>query len=171
MQSKQALRQAAEARRRERRQVDLDAVLAPLVAAATRVAAYVAVGHEPRVTVQPGWLLPVVTPDWDLDWAEHDGDLAAQRGLAEPTGPRLGRDAVGDCDLVLVPALLVATDGARLGKGGGCYDRALPRTSGLTVALLDDAELVPELPSEPHDVRVAAVATPLRGVERVPFKM
>jgi 5-formyltetrahydrofolate cyclo-ligase len=168
---KQALRQQAESRRRNRPVAELDVALTGLLADARRVAAYLPVGSEPRVTVQPGWLLPVVTEDGDLDWAVHSGEVTVRRGLSEPVGPLLGRDALASCDLVLVPALLVATDGARLGKGAGCYDRALPRATGLTVALVGDEELVTTLPADAHDVRVAAVATPGRGVLRVPFKM
>ena len=123
------------------------------------------------MTVRTGWLLPVVTSERDLDWGSYDGGLVTRRGLQEPTGPLLGREALATCDLVLVPALLVDRTGARLGKGGGCYDRALPRTTGLTVALVNDEELVDELPAEPHDVRVAAVATPSHGVVRLPAKM
>jgi 5-formyltetrahydrofolate cyclo-ligase len=171
METKRGLRQQAELRRRARAPVVLDDALADVVRAASRVAAYLPVGNEPIVTVQPGWLLPVVTPDWDLDWAVHDGSTARCRGLLEPTGPRLGPDALATCDLVLVPALLVDRTGTRLGKGGGCYDRALPRTAGLTVALLADDELVDELPAEPHDVRVRAVATPTHGVQGLPLKM
>ena len=161
----------ADTRRRELAPPLLDDVLAELLASAVRVAAYVAVGGEPQVTVRPGWLLPVVTDDWDLDWALADGSLRTRRGLQEPTGPRLGPDAIATCDLVLVPALLVDRTGVRLGKGGGCYDRALPRTQGLTVALVHDHELVDALPSEPHDVRVDAVATPSSGVLRFPARM
>jgi 5-formyltetrahydrofolate cyclo-ligase len=171
MGTKRALRQMADTRRRELAPPVLDEVLADLLSSAFRVAAYVAVGAEPRVTVQPGWLLPVVTEDWDLDWAVFDGSLHPSRGLQEPTGPLLGRAAIATCDLVLVPALLVDRHGVRLGKGGGCYDRALPRTQGLTVALVHDHELVDALPSEPHDVRVDAVATPSSGVLRFPAKM
>jgi 5-formyltetrahydrofolate cyclo-ligase len=171
MRTKQALRQSADTRRRELTPPLLDEVLADLLAGAVRVAAYVAVGGEPRVTVQPGWLLPVVTDDWDLDWAVSDGSLRSRRGLQEPTGALLGPDAIATCDLVLVPALLVDRTGVRLGKGGGCYDRALPRTRGLTVALVHDHELVEALPSEPHDVRVDAVATPASGVLRFPERM
>ena len=171
MGTKQSLRQQAEADRAGLTPPLLDEALAGLVDGATRVAAYVAVGSEPRVTVRPGWLVPVVTDDWDLDWGVYDEQLATRRGLLEPVGPLVGRDALASCDLVLVPALLVDRRGARLGKGGGCYDRALPRTSGLTVALIHDHELVDSLPSEPHDVRVAAVATPSFGVLRLPEKM
>lgn len=171
MESKQALRQMAQRRRQQSAPADLDVALAELVSGACRVAAYLAVGSEPRVTVQPGWLLPVVLPDLDLDWAEHNGELAERRGLREPRGRLLGRDAIASCDLVLVPALLVDRTGVRLGKGGGCYDRALPRTTGLTVALVGDDELVDALPAEPHDVRVCAVATPCRGVVRLTGRM
>jgi 5-formyltetrahydrofolate cyclo-ligase len=169
--TKSALRQQAEADRRARPVARLDGVLQTVIEGATRIAAYLPVGTEPQVTVQQGWLLPVVTEDWDLDWASYDGGLVTRRGLSEPTGPLLGRDALAACDLVLVPALLVDRSGNRLGKGGGCYDRALPRAGGLTIALVNDHELVEELPTEPHDVRVAAVATPSYGVQRLPAKM
>ena len=157
-----------------RRAVDLEAasdalagVLAPILAGAGRVAAYVSVGTEPgtRALLRPGWLLPVLLPGGDLDWAEYDGDLARTgRGLLEPTGPRLGVDAVTCCEVVLVPALAVDRRGHRLGRGGGSYDRALPRAGGLTVALLHDGELVGQLPAEPHDVPVRAAATPSGGL-------
>jgi 5-formyltetrahydrofolate cyclo-ligase len=171
VETKAVLRREAQARRLGRAPAVLDDVLAELLVGARRVAAYLPVGTEPRLTVRPGWLLPVVTEDWDLDWSEYDGRLATRRGLQEPTGPLLGREALASCDLVIVPALLVARDGSRLGKGGGCYDRALPRTKALTVALIHEHELVDQLPSEPHDIRVGAVATPASGVTRLPEKM
>ncbi len=88
----------------------------------------------------------------------------AARGLLEPAGPRLGPEALADCDLVLVPALAVDRAGRRLGRGGGSYDRALPRARGLVVAVLHDGELVEQLPAEPHDVAVRAVVTPSGGL-------
>ncbi|MCW2500959.1 MAG: 5-formyltetrahydrofolate cyclo-ligase [Frankiales bacterium] len=170
MGSKRALRRTAQRDRQARGPSDaLEAVLAPLLATATQVASYVAFGAEPALAPRPGWLLPVLLEDDDLDWARYDGRLApGRRGLQEPVGPRLGVDAVAGCDLVLVPALLVDRRGNRLGKGGGSYDRALRRARGLTVALLHDDELVEELPAEPHDVAVAAVATPSLGLVRLP---
>ena len=117
---------------------------------------------------ETGWLLPVLLPDGDLDWAVHDGHLTgSSRGMLQPGGPRLGVDAISRCDVVLVPALLVDRRGVRLGRGGGSYDRALARARGLTIALVHDDELVEELPREPHDVQVAAVATPGGGVVRL----
>lgn len=140
------------------------------------VAAYVAVGTEPGTAALLAALaargvevlLPVVRPDRDLDWARADGGVApGAHGLLEPQGERLGRDAVARCSLVVVPALCVDRAGTRLGRGGGSYDRVLPRTAGWVVALLHDGETVVRLPSEPHDRPVHAVVTPGRGLVRL----
>jgi 5-formyltetrahydrofolate cyclo-ligase len=56
--------------------------------------------------------------------------------------------------------------GNRLGRGGGSYDRALARVGGQvpTIALLYDGELLPDVPAEPHDRTVRAVAQPRAGI-------
>ena len=56
--------------------------------------------------------------------------------------------------------------GVRLGRGGGYYDRSLPlcRPDTRLVAVVRDAEVVDELPQEPHDVRVTHALTPRRGL-------
>jgi 5-formyltetrahydrofolate cyclo-ligase len=141
-------------------------------------AAYVPVGAEPGgpdlpdalTTALPAGgrlLLPVLCPDLDLDWAPYSpGSLtAAPRGLSEPSGPRLGIDALRQADLVFVPALAVGRDGTRMGRGGGSYDRALARAGGaMLVALLHDGELLDSVPAEPHDIAVHAVITPSDGL-------
>ena len=138
------------------------------------VAVYAAVGSEPPTSplldaLGARALLPVLLADGDLDWAAWDGPLApGRRRTTEPAGPRLGVDAVASCSLVVVPALAVDRQGVRLGRGGGSYDRALRRATGLVLALLHDGELVARLPEEPHDVRVGAAATPSGGVVRLP---
>jgi 5-formyltetrahydrofolate cyclo-ligase len=151
----------------------------PEVRRAATVAAYVSIGQEPgtgplidrlRETGRHV-LLPVVLPGNDLDWARYagpDGLVPARMGLLEPAGPTLGVDAVATADVVLVPALAVDRTGLRLGRGGGCYDRALTRVPvGTSVcALLFDAEVVEKVPAAPHDRRVTAVATPT-GITRL----
>ena len=142
------------------------------------VAAYVPVGAEPGggdlpvVLASTGrLLLPVLLPDGDLDWAAYDGSLTAgPRGLLEPPGPRLGGDAVRDATLVVVPALAVDRSGMRLGRGGGSYDRVLARlpTDALTVALLNDGELLDAVPAEAHDRPVWAAITPSGGLTLSP---
>jgi 5-formyltetrahydrofolate cyclo-ligase len=118
------------------------------------VAALHTAGHEvllPVVPVEPG----------PLDWARYtgpDGLAPGPLGLREPVGHRLGVDAVGRARLVLVPALAADREGRRLGRGGGYYDRTLPlAAAGVPlVVVLNDEELVDELPAEPHDRRVTA---------------
>ncbi|HET6877663.1 MAG TPA: 5-formyltetrahydrofolate cyclo-ligase [Jatrophihabitans sp.] len=104
-------------------------------------------------------LVPITLPDRDLDWARWEPD-----GL----GPALGVGAIGRADAVLVPALAVADDGIRLGRGGGSYDRALSRVGPrvATVALLHAGERVARLPRDPWDVPVAGVVAPT-GWERL----
>ncbi|MDT4916069.1 MAG: 5-formyltetrahydrofolate cyclo-ligase [Pseudonocardiales bacterium] len=98
-------------------------------------------------------LVPLTLPDRDLDWTEWT-----------PTGPgaRLGTAAIGTAGLVLVPALAVAVDGTRLGRGGGSYDRALARCAADAVlaALVFDDEVVHWLPRESWDVPVHAAVAP-----------
>ena len=71
----------------------------------------------------------------------------------EPVGPRLAATALGTAEVVVVPAVAVARDGVRLGRGGGWYDRALrhARPGARVVALVFDDELVDTLRAEAHD--------------------
>ncbi len=151
----------------------------PEVRRAATVALYVSVSSEPGTgplleRLQGAGkrvILPLLQPDFDLDWAAYDGpdDLrAARRGLLEPTGRPLGRDALATADVVLVPGLAVGRDGTRLGQGGGCYDRALARVPAgtLVCVLLNSEELLDEVPRDAHDLPVTAAATEL-GLTRL----
>jgi 5-formyltetrahydrofolate cyclo-ligase len=153
----------------------------PEVAAAGTVAAYYSVGTEPDThgLVFALWkrgsyvVLPVLLPDGDLDWASYEGpdSLApGPRGLLQPVEPVRGPGTVARADVVLVPALAVDVSGKRLGRGAGCYDRALARVGGQvpTIGLIYDGELVPSVPAEPHDRVVRAVARPSHGVTWLP---
>lgn len=161
------------------------ALALPELAHARVVAAYVSVGSEPGTLALldalrgrgARVLLPALLPDNDLDWGEYtgEGSLARVRhggrmALREPSGPRLGPDAVTGADVVLLPGLAVDTRGMRLGRGGGSYDRVLARLDRAgshpsLVVLLYDSEVVESVPAEAHDRPVHAVVTP-SGVRR-----
>jgi 5-formyltetrahydrofolate cyclo-ligase len=143
----------------------------PEVADASVVAAYYGIRGEPPTALLltelrdrgKQVLLPIQTSDGDLDWAQFDGGETAlgPHGIVEPSGPRLGLDAIATADVVVVPALAVDREGHRLGQGGGAYDRALRRSGdALIVAVVYLDELLDELPTEPHDISVHAIATP-----------
>ena len=142
----------------------------PEVRRAALVAAYVSLGHEPGTgplldalrAVGKRVILPLLLADNDLDWAEYAGaeSLASGRlGLHEPTMPALGPDALATADLVLVPGLAVDRRGHRLGRGGGSYDRALPRATGTIWCVLNASEVLDEVPYAEHDHRVEGAVT------------
>lgn len=179
---KSALRAQLVAARRQHAQTDLDAA-AEAVAAhlldtdevrrAATITAYVSIGSEPGTgpliealyAAGKRVLLPLTTRDLDLDWAPYDGpgSLAPARfGLLEPITEPLGLAAVASADVLLVPGMAVSTSGVRIGKGGGCYDRALsrvPEDRWRCVVLFAD-EVGREVPAEGHDQRVHAACTP-----------
>jgi len=55
-------------------------------------------------------------------------------------------------DLWLVPGLAFSTNGARLGRGGGYYDRMLSLSKGQKVGILYGCQFMTDIPFEPHDV-------------------
>jgi 5-formyltetrahydrofolate cyclo-ligase len=65
-------------------------------------------------------------------------------------------------DVVVVPGLAFTPGGARLGQGGGWYDRFLAnvdRSRCVVVGVCFAEQLVESLPTEPHDVAVDHVVT------------
>ncbi|MEZ7005058.1 5-formyltetrahydrofolate cyclo-ligase [Streptomyces sp. AD55] len=164
------------------------ALTLPELAQARAVAAYVSVGAEPGTLALLDALrargvrvlLPVLLADNDLDWGLYTGpgSLARVRHggrmeLREPSGQRLGPEAVTAADAVLLPGVAVDGRGMRLGRGGGSYDRVLARLERAgarpaLLVLLYDTEVVDRVPAEPHDRPVDAVVTP-SGVRR--FRM
>jgi 5-formyltetrahydrofolate cyclo-ligase len=180
--AKDVLRADLLARRIARSSADRDAAAEAVAAALLRglggvrtLAAFVPDPSEPGAGRLPAAyadlgarvLLPVVLPQGRImDWAVDTGELETGRfGLRQPVGPRLGPDAIGKADAVVVPALAVDRLGFRLGRGGGYYDRALvhARPDAVLVTVVFDDERVDELPREVHDRPVTAVVTPSGG--------
>lgn len=93
-------------------------------------------------------------------------------GIPVPDGEFLNVE-LASAQIVIVPALAVDRNGARLGRGAGYYDRALanvPRSSAggpLRVALIYQEEFFETLPAEMHDEKVDVVITPTQ-VLRLP---
>lgn len=83
-------------------------------------------------------------------------------GITEPTGSRPAH-GLRHMDMVLLPLLGFDQHGARLGTGGGYYDRALafPRTfrKPLLVGYGYEQQKVESIPTEPWDIRLDAMAT------------
>ncbi len=77
--------------------------------------------------------------------------------IEEPTG----NDTVGvdEIEMVVVPAVAYDRNGNRLGRGKGYYDRLLADTGATKVGVAYDFQLVDEIPTEAHDVRMDIVIT------------
>lgn len=132
----------------------------PEVASAQCIATYEPLPTEPDVAqlvaALPSHtqvLVPITLTTLDLSWR----DLR--------TGADLGRDAIALADVILTPAQGIGPHGERLGQGGGCYDRALPRRrpDAPVIAVVFPDEVGMPIPVEDHDEPVDAVAT-LDGV-------
>jgi len=116
------------------------AVCFPRVLEPRRMAAYLVT--DPAVDLVPGtWGIP-----------------EPRAGLEEVPPQRM--------DVVVVPGAAFDAAGRRCGYGGGFYDSYLPRTRpGIPwVALAFEAQLVDELPYEPHDLAVGAIVTEARVI-------
>lgn len=145
------------------------------LADAKTVAAYYGIDSEPgtrpllSALLSSGrrLLLPVVTPDLELDWGavtELGTLTTAKMGLQEPPGPLLGAAAIAEADVVLCPGLAVDVNGARLGRGAGCYDGALRHVDAATprAILVYDHEVVESVPTDATDQPVTLAVTPSR---------
>lgn len=62
-------------------------------------------------------------------------------------------------ELVIVPGVAYDRNGNRVGRGKGYYDRLLCRTSASKIGVAYDFQVVDELETEEHDVRVDLVIT------------
>lgn len=179
---KAALRRSARDARRalddEDRRIASATIVARLVALreltrAGTVALYAATDEEPDLTdlvsafaargVRTLWPR-VIGEGLELAEAGRDGLRAGHRGIAEPTGPAVGAHEV---DALIVPGLAFDPHGARLGRGGGHYDRllALVDHAALRVGVAFACQVVPAVPRAAHDLAVDVVVTD-RSVHR-----
>ena len=114
----------------------LDVVLVrALLSSAQKVLLYKALSSEPDIAD-----VALFCDDVGLSW------------LYPPTSPE--DPCLSGVDLVFVPGLAFTRDGARLGRGGGYFDRFLSRFEGTSVGVCFQEQVLDELPEEDHDQRV-----------------
>lgn len=63
-------------------------------------------------------------------------------------------------EVALVPGLAFTPRGARLGQGGGYYDRLLPQLGGVAWGVCFDEQVLERVPTETHDRPVDRVIAP-----------
>ena len=71
-------------------------------------------------------------------------------------------------NIVILPLLAFDATGARLGRGGGHYDRTLAslrkKCHVRAIGLAFDEQMVEKCPVEPHDAPLDMVVTPMRAI-------
>lgn len=182
--AKADLRRRLRAARLERQGAARDAAAAGLLRAAVQagllearaVAAYLPMPSEPDVepllnaldTRGSTVVVPAPRADRTLAWGYFTEEHVVHGKLPvrQPVDPGLGVGAAAlvalRVEVVLVPALAVASDGMRLGQGGGYYDRMLADLppSVMRVGVVFTEEFLANVPGEAHDARMTAVLTP-----------
>jgi 5-formyltetrahydrofolate cyclo-ligase len=114
----------------------------------------------------------VVCPRMSEDRTELDprvwveGVVPYEQGrLAPEPPPDAPSFDPADIDLVVVPALALDPNGARIGYGKGFYDRFLARTPARRIAVAFDFQLIAEVPETEGDQRVHTIVTDQRVID------
>jgi len=98
-------------------------------------------------------------------WADPYDEDALEIGPFGMLQPRANAALVTPA-VLFVPLIAFTADGARLGQGGGHYDRWLEaHPDTLTMGLAWDSQLAETLPREAHDRTLAMIVTPTRLYE------
>lgn len=118
---------------------------------------------EPLFDRLPGWrwVLPRIEPDGTLTWRDRAVPRETHRfGMQQPVdqGPEIH---VFEIDVFLVPGMAFDETGARLGRGGGHYDRvlAIRRKDSVAVGVTVESRVIEVVPVHDHDQRVDWLAT------------
>lgn len=110
--------------------------------------------------------LPRVELDGDGMTFHHHTDPLGESDLVD--GPMGLRQPPASApvlvpDVVFAPLVAFTAGGARLGQGGGYYDRWLAdHPAAVAIGMAWDVQCVEDLPVEPHDRPLAAIVTPTR---------
>ncbi len=117
-----------------------------------RWGAFVSMASEPLVdwkelNLNIQWYF-VQTEDQKLNFVRDQESLQAQ-----------------DLDGICIPALGFNLNGARLGRGGGFYDREFENYKGNKIGIAFDFAVDPAIPYEAHDIKVDVIVTDRRIVD------
>lgn len=172
----------SEPERRERSLVIVEMIIAsPDFGAASTVLLTSSFGSEVRTsglieqTIDGGkkLLLPLVNKEAKMLELYEVGDPQSQLergtyGIAEPRPERCRRAGSDEVDWVLVPGVVFADNGYRIGYGGGYYDRLLPLLPAAAprVSAAFQLQRRHQVPHGFHDQKIDVIVTEA-GVERV----
>jgi 5-formyltetrahydrofolate cyclo-ligase len=115
------------------------------------------------------WAFPRVTSKTQMRFykAKNMGEfLTSPMGLGEPQdikGTEVTSEQITGC---IIPGLAFDSQGNRLGRGGGYYDRFLLNFKGPKLGVAFDESITKKwLPSESHDQKLDIVVSPREWIE------
>ena len=104
-------------------------------------------------------LLPRVTGEGTMELRRYTGPSDLAQGaynIMEPTGEVF--DDYAAIDLAVIPGVAFDSDGNRMGRGKGYYDRLLPKLANTyKIGICLPFQLVEKIPADEHDVRMDEV--------------
>lgn len=122
--------------------------------------------HERGWRIALPWFAAGDTPMRFRQWGDPLDEVSLTEGPYRSLQPG-GASPELVPDVVFVPLVGFTATCARLGQGGGHYDRWLAAHPGaMPIGLAWDCQLVEDMPLEAHDRPLAAVITPTRLYER-----
>lgn len=108
-------------------------------------------------------LLPTVVGS-NLELHVYDDSTPTTTGafnITESLGPLFPPSSYHTIDLAIIPGVAFDPSGHRLGRGRGYYDRLLPQLHCPTIGICFHHQLIPTVPTLPHDIPVSEVITSL----------
>jgi 5-formyltetrahydrofolate cyclo-ligase len=111
--------------------------------------------------------LPVVISDKDMEMVRYSADSLNESGTFGISEPILkGENRLSKkLDLLIVPGMAFDTDGNRLGRGKGYYDRFLSANDiPYIIGICYDFQLLDHIPTEPFDRRMNMIITEKRTI-------
>ena len=102
--------------------------------------------------------LPAVVEN-ELEFRKIKDFNNLERGTFDIMEPKVDCPVSKEFDVVIVPAIGLSRDGARLGYGYGYYDRFLASQNTISIALSYAKQLVKSIPTTKEDVLVDWIVT------------
>ncbi|MBF0542274.1 MAG: 5-formyltetrahydrofolate cyclo-ligase [Nitrospirae bacterium] len=83
----------------------------------------------------------------------------SKMGILEPISPHVF--PINEINLIIMPGAAFDHKRNRLGYGGGYYDKLLAEMTKITqtIAIAYQEQIIPEVPVEPHDIKVDMIIT------------
>ncbi len=92
-----------------------------------------------------------------------DKIMSGAFGISEPTNIE-DKISPSMLDIIIVPAVAFDTNGNRLGRGKGYYDKLLGNSGALRIGIGYDFQILDILPTDNHDIRMNYIFTPTYSI-------